>query len=201
MELYYATTNKAKVDSLKHYLSGAGATGVEVLMYPKDVHEPRLDDVEAIADMKVLEGFREIRKPVISLDAGFYIPSLNGFPKVFVNFALQTIGIEGILKLLEEKKGQERAGIFKDCLAYMENGRQAPLHFYGKDPGMITTAPRGKVQKFHWSPLAAIFIPNGYDKTLAEMTEAEYHEWRAVSPYRTSASRNFAQWAKENLSS
>ena len=38
----------------------------------------------------------------MAMDADFCIDALNGFPKAFVNFALDTIGVEGILKLMED---------------------------------------------------------------------------------------------------
>jgi len=65
--------------------------------------EPRSDDLREIAKEKVLFAYKKIRKPCIVLDFGFYIHSLNGFPKAFVNFVLETIGIEDILKLVDGK--------------------------------------------------------------------------------------------------
>jgi inosine/xanthosine triphosphate pyrophosphatase family protein len=65
--------------------------GIKVVQVPLDIPEPRSDDVEEIAKEKVRYAFNEIGKPCVALDAGFYIGSLNGFPKAFVNFALSTM--------------------------------------------------------------------------------------------------------------
>ena len=45
-----------------------------------------------------MEAYKIVKKPCISMDAGFWIDELNGFPKAFVNFSLETVGINGILK-------------------------------------------------------------------------------------------------------
>ena len=47
-----------------------------------------------------MEAYRLVNKPCIALDCGFWIDELNGFPRAFVNFALNTIGIDGMLKLM-----------------------------------------------------------------------------------------------------
>ena len=40
----------------------------------------------------------------MALDTDFRIEELNGFSRAFVNFSLDTIGINGILKLMEGKR-------------------------------------------------------------------------------------------------
>jgi len=42
-----------------------------------------------------------VGKPLIVQDSSFHIRSLNGFPGAYIKYALKTIGLEGILKLLE----------------------------------------------------------------------------------------------------
>ena len=127
------------------------------------------------------------------MDAGFYIPSLKGFPKAFVNFALGTIGVEGILKLVI---GKPRASEFRECLTYFDGNR---LKFFeSKAEGKLTKAMRGKMKGIDWSPLSLIFVPKGEKKTLAEMSEEEYNRWRAKK-YKNSWEVKFAKWALKNL--
>ena len=52
------------------------------------------------------------------MDCGFWIDELDGFPKAFVNFALDTIGIQGILKLMEGKENRDCR--FTECLSYYD---------------------------------------------------------------------------------
>src|SRR3989338_10669833 len=101
MRINYVTTNVGKVRSLERHLN---PYGIEVVHKPIDLPEPRADDVQVIAEHKARFAYEIVKEPLVVLDAGFYIDSLNGFPRAYVNSALDTIGIEGILKLVERKK-------------------------------------------------------------------------------------------------
>jgi len=185
--IYYATGNPGKVKSLAREME---RYNINVIQIGLDIPEPRSDDVQEIADKKVIYAYSKIRCPVVALDAGFYIDSLNGFPRAFVNFALDTIGLEGILKLTE---GKDRRCEFRECLAYLDNN-MTPKYFTGHVRGMLATEERGIVKKEQWSKLWMVFIPDGTDKTLAEMTQEEYNAWREISRAETSPSRQFAEW-------
>ncbi len=192
MTLYYATTNKGKIASLQRHLAPHAVTVEQV---PIDIPEPRSDDVQQIVREKVIYAYAMLRKPVVALDAGFYIPSLNGFPRAFVNFALDTVGLDGILKLVE---GKDRACEFRECLAYMGDSTQEPVYFVGKVHGTIAQQPRGTLQPHHWSKLATIFQPQGSDRTLAEWSFDEYKAWRLTSE-ESSSSHLFAVWYAQNF--
>ena len=99
-QIYLATKNKGKVNSVSSILSGYN---IEVVQAELKLPEPRTDDLREIAREKVSFAYQQIKKPCIAIDTGFYIHSLNGFPKTFVNLALETIGVEGILRLVEGK--------------------------------------------------------------------------------------------------
>lgn len=186
MKLYYATSNVGKVRSLQRYFNN---TGVDVCPLGIELPEPRSDDLQEIAHSKVVHAYGHVRSPVVALDAGFFIPSLNGFPKAFVNFALDTIGLEGILKLAE---GKDRSCEFRDCLAYLDGECDSPMYFISITKGNLSSGIRGAKKEYHWSVLSSIFMPEGSDKTLAEMTEDEFKLWNASK--RMSSSKSFAEW-------
>lgn len=50
-----------------------------------------------------------------------FIHELNGFPRAYVNHALDTIGIEGILKLM--KGVANRYCEFRSCLAFYDGDK------------------------------------------------------------------------------
>ena len=83
---------------------------------------------EELEDVK--QAYDLVKRPCIALDTDFRIDELNGFPRAFVNFSLDTIGIDGILKLMEGKKNRKCA--FNECLAYYD-GKEIH-YFYGKHP-------------------------------------------------------------------
>ena len=163
-EIYFVTSNKGKVESAKRELNG-----INVKMFDYDLIEPRSDDVKEIAEYKVKEAYEALKKPCMALDAGFFIEELNGFPRAFVHFALDTLGIEGILKQMDGV--ENRSCFFKECLAYYDGENM--LYFYGNNEGTLATSIRGNDTDKKWSDLWYIFIPYGYDKTLAEMTDEE----------------------------
>ena len=186
-QIYFATTNKGKVNSVSNALS---KYGIEVVHYPLELPEPRSDNLREIAKQKVLFAYEKIGKPCVALDSGFYVHSLNGFPKAFVNFALETIGIEGILKLVD---GKPRDCEFRNCLAYLDETLSEPAYFESNVDGLLSDFPRGEMRDYYWSKLFLVFVPRSANKTLAEMTFDEYQEWRNQR-YKDSFATKFAEW-------
>ena len=94
-DIIFVTHNKGKIAAAKRELED-----VNLKVFEYELEEPRSDDIKYISKYKVMEAYKLVNKPCISLDCGFWIDELNGFPKAFVNFALDSIGINGILKLM-----------------------------------------------------------------------------------------------------
>ena len=163
-EIVFVTHNKGKIASASKQLEG-----VNFKVFEYDLEEPRSDDIKYISKYKVMEAYKLVNKPCISLDSGFWIDELNGFPRAFVNFALDTIGITGILKLMEGK--ENRSCRFTECLSYYD-GKE--IHqFMGEHKGKLSKEVLGNDTEQKWSELWYIFKPYGYDKTLAQMTDEE----------------------------
>jgi len=183
-EIVFVTSNKGKVASAQKHFKD-----IKLEIYNYDLIEPRTDDIREIAESKVRQAYEVVKKPCIALDAGFFIEELNGFPRAFVNFALETLGVEGILKQMENIKNRKCA--FKECLAYY-NGEHI-LYFYGNNEGTLTTERKGIDTDQKWSDLWYIFVPHNYDKTLAEMTIEERNN-RLKNKKNTSAMEEFAKY-------
>ena len=96
-EIIFVTHNKGKAKSAEKHFKN-----LKISTYEYELDEPRSDDIKLIATAKVKEAYEVVKKPCMAMDTDFYIDELNGFPKAFVNFALDTFGIDGILKLMEE---------------------------------------------------------------------------------------------------
>ena len=186
-EVVFVTHNKGKIAFANKQLDG-----VNFKVFEYDLEEPRSDDINYISKYKVMEAFKLVNKPCISLDCGFWIDALDGFPRAFVNFALDTIGIDGILKLMQGKKNRNCS--FTECLSYYDGKK---IHqFTGKDEGTLANEVLGYDTDEKWSDLWYIYKPYGYNKTLAEMTDEE----RANRiKYRSIDSMSeFAKWYKNN---
>ncbi|MBU1975708.1 MAG: hypothetical protein KKG59_04865 [Nanoarchaeota archaeon] len=188
MRISYATQNDGKLISLQRDLKQYNIVVSQVNM---DIPEPRSSDVQEIAQAKIQYAFDRLKQPIVVSDAGFYIHSLKGFPRAFVNFALETIDLEGMLTLVE---GKERTCEFRECLAYLDTSLSEPKYFIGHVPGTIAKQPRGEMQDHLWSRLGLIFIPDGADKTLGEMTGEEYTAWRSKWRDKVAAGHLFGEW-------
>lgn len=187
-EIVFVTHNKGKVKSAEKYFNN-----IKFSTYDFELDEPRSDDLKEIVTAKVKQAFEIVKKPCIAQDAGFFIDELNGFPRAFVNFSLDTIGIDGILKLMENK--ENRKCRFEECLAYYDGNEIR--YFYGKHPGNLSTKTQGMNREEKWSDLWYIFKPEHFEKTLAEMDAVEREERRKVDG-SIEALRVFAEWYKEN---
>lgn len=185
-EIIFVTHNKGKAKSAERYFNN-----IKFKTYDFELDEPRSDDIKEIATAKVNQAFKMLNKPCIALDTGFFIDELNGFPRAFVNFSLDTIGIDGILKLMQGK--ENRKCRFEECLAYHDGNK---IHyFYGKHPGNLSTKIQGINREEKWSDLWYIFKPEHFDKTLAEMDMVEREERRKIDG-SVEALRVFAEWYK-----
>lgn len=182
-EIIFVTSNKGKIASAQNELKN-----IKVLPYNAELIEPRSEDIEEIAKQKVLQAYNIVKKPCISLDAGFFIEALKGFPKTYVNHALETIGIEGILKLMKDIPN--RCCEFRACLAYYD-GKEVQF-FQSKSPGTIADSIRGYDNEKKWSELWYIFIPNKFNKTLAEFDEEDFARYGKIK--ESSCISKFGAW-------
>ena len=186
-EIVFVTHNKGKAKSAERYFSN-----LKISTFDFELDEPRSDSLQEIATAKVKQAYSIVKKPCIALDTGFFIDALKGFPKAFVNFALETIGIDGMLKLMEAK--QDRSCRFEECLAYYDGNEMR--YFYGMSPGNLSQEIRGLDRDEKWSDLWYIFKPKGFDITLAEM-DATQREARRTIDGSYSALEKFAEWYKQ----
>lgn len=182
-EIVFVTTNKGKIASAQKYLKG-----VTLIPYNAELIEPRSDDIKEIAKQKVLQAYKIVNKPCIALDSGFFIDQLNGFPRAYVNYALETIGLDGILKLMEGKTN--RSCHFRACVAFYDGER---LEFFeDRSPGIIAEAKKVVESEKKWSELWYIFIPDGFAKTLGEFSEEDMKKYDRVK--ESSSIYKFGQW-------
>lgn len=183
-EIVFVTHNKGKIATAEKYLKNTN-----VSIFEHELDEIRSDSVEEIAKHKVLEAYEVTHKPCMAMDSGFFIEGLNGFPRTFVNFALETVKIDGILKLMQGV--ENRNCKFLECLAYYD-GKEIK-YFYGESKGTLSDEICGADRDIKWSDLWYIFKPLGFDKTLAEMTDEERITRRNIDK-STSSLEGFAKW-------
>lgn len=183
MEITFVTTNARKVQSLQRAIE---RTGTVVRQIRRDFFEPQVSDIREIATHKAMAAFSEFKAPLLVQDAGFFLDATPGFPGAFVKFVKTTIGTAGLLKLVE---GHTRTCAFRECLVYHDGHT---LHYFESTiPGYLADRPRG-IHVSDPAELWTIFIPEGLEKTLSEMTDDELAQWRIRRPKNWSDL--FAEW-------
>ncbi len=185
-EIVFVTSNSGKIASAQKSLND-----IKVIPYNAELIEPRSDDIREIAKEKVKQAYEYVEKPCIALDSGFFIEEWNGFPRAYVNPALETLGLKGILKLMENI--ENRKCEFRQCLAYYDGEDMA--FFESVSPGYISEEIIGGDNNKKWSELWYIFKPLNFKKTLAEFDEEDFAKYRKVS--EPSSISKFGKWFNE----
>ena len=187
-KITFVTSNKGKVATAHQYLA---ELNIELKTYMHELIEPQADDIDEIAKSKVIQAYELVNHPCIAQDSGFYVEALNGFPKAYTKFALDTIGIKGILKLMEGV--ENRACMFKECLAYYDG--TSLEYFYSFYEGRLSEKALGTDNPEKWSDLWYLFIPDHSidGRTLAQLSPDETRERRrSINP----SIKQFANWYK-----
>lgn len=139
--------------------------------------EIQADDVEEVAIYSAKWASEKLKCNVLKNDSGLFVESLNGFPGVYTHYADDTIGEDGLLKLMEGV--ENRKAYFKEVLAYVEYGKE-PITFVGITPGTIAKEKSGT---YGWS-WDFIFIPEGETKTLGCFPDDERWDFWSLDSYK-----------------
>ncbi len=125
-------------------------------------------DVETAVNHKVREAYLKLDKPVLVEDSGLVFLAWNGLPGALVKWFEQTVGLEGMARMLDPFPNREAIA---QCFVGLGDGAQFIIG-KGEVRGTIAESPRGK-NGFGWDTL---FIPEGHDRTFAEMSAEEKNE-------------------------
>jgi len=184
--IYFVSGNIHKFFEVRQVLA---EFNISSAMLKIKVSEIQDDDIENIAKAGAREAAKTSSLPVIIEDAGLFIEALNGFPGPYSKFVYNTIGLNGILRLLDNE--QKRAAYFKAVVAFCSLKGTVET-FSGIVEGRIANEIRG-TSGFGFDP---IFEPKGKSgKTFGEMS---IEEKNSIS-HRSQALRKFAMWYKKNL--
>jgi non-canonical purine NTP pyrophosphatase (RdgB/HAM1 family) len=128
-----------------------------------DLEEIQSIEVKEVAEHKARQAYEILKEPVIVEDTGLYFEELKGLPGALVKFFVKKLTLDQICFLVKENRSAKAV----TCIAYFD-GKELKT-FIGETEGKIALKPRGN-NGFGWD---AIFIPEGYDRTFAELTDEE----------------------------
>ncbi len=149
--LYFVTSNVHKFMEVKEIVSQYNLKVKHIRESYPEVQADSIEDVMKYAAKWLAERYK--LRPLVAEDAGLFIRSLKGFPGVYSAFVYRTIGIEGILHLMNKIK--DRYALFKSVVALI--GDSEVRLFVGKTEGYITRRPKGAGWGFD-----PIFSPKGW---------------------------------------
>lgn len=155
----FATTNEGKLKEAQEILN------IPIESIKLEVDEIQtLDPIECV-EKKAIAAFQIAKKPILVEDTCLFFDAWNGLPGVFINFFMKTLDNEGMLTLLQQEKNRKAIAQTNYCFFDGKN----KITTSGIIKGEISKTQKG-ANGFGWD---TIFIPDGSDKTYAEMTNSE----------------------------
>lgn len=107
---------------------------------------------------------------VLADDSGLVVPALNGAPGIFsARFSAEGTDGANRKKLLSELSGKSDRSAYFLCTAVLIFPDRTVIAAEGRCYGKIIETERGN-NGFGYDP---VFVPDGFDKTLAELSEEE----------------------------
>ena len=175
MDLLIGTSNPGKLREISAYLSGLDLhflslrdVGLESL----DIEEP-FETFEANAEHKARAYAEASGLAALADDTGLVVDALGGRPGVYSARYASGVDQNRYLKLLGELEGvpdERRTARFVCAMAFVDPQTGAVETRRGKVEGRIAQAPSSGTEGFGYD---AVFIPDGYSLTLAEIPLAE----------------------------
>lgn len=189
--IIFATNNQNKVEEVRAVLGGnftiltLKEAGILI-----DIPEPH-DTLEANATEKSRTIFNLTNKNCFSEDTGLEVEALNGEPGVkSARYAGETRSFDdNIEKLLRNLNGaNNKAARFRTVISLIIDGEE--YFFEGVCAGKIINERKGN-NGFGYDP---VFVPDGTDKTFAEMTMDEKNKFS----HRKKAMEKLIQFLNNN---
>ena len=190
-KMVFASHNKGKIAEIKEMLA---PYGIEVL----SANDLNLQDVEETgttflenAKLKAFAAAKEANLPALADDSGLCVDALDGRPGVYsARYAPNRDFDKAMDMLLIEmaESGKDTRKAHFSCVLVLANPDGTCSSFEGRVDGTIAKEKSGYTG-FGFDPL---FVPDGYDKTFAEMGTEEKgkisHRGRAFAKFIASLS-------------
>lgn len=172
-KIVFATTNAGKIAEASQIL------GIEVVPCGLEIPEIQSLDPQKVALQKARDYYAGLHTALLVEDVSLTFTALNGLPGPYINDFSKALGNLGLIELLNNAPDRTATAI--TTLVYCDSAGK-PSVFQGTINGSISTEERG-TNGFGWDP---IFIPEGHDKTFAEMdnTEKNTLSMRAIALHK-----------------
>lgn len=193
-EIIIATKNNGKAKEFRDFFSVYGIQATSLLDLTKDI--PDIEETGTTfsenAALKAEQISELLEVPVLADDSGLEINALNGEPGIYsARYAGEPkndqANIDMVLAKLSDVPKERRTARFVCVLAVATPGKETIFH-KGTCEGIIATTQKGN-NGFGYDP---IFIPNGAQKTMAELLPSE----KSQISHRKNAIIKLDDWIK-----
>ncbi|MCL4391453.1 hypothetical protein M1112_02035 [Candidatus Parvarchaeota archaeon] len=194
MEITFVSSSRAK---RKVISKRAIENGLNINLANLELYEEQSMDVSKVAISKAMYAHSILKKPVFVDDRGLRIAALNNFPGALLKFAINTLGAEGIVKLMEKRN--DRTAVFETAVAFMSSDLKKPIVFKSLEKGYIFKDVRkGKLRG--WTDIIRVFSsPSFPNKALSEMDDKEWEEYQKELSKNDHITRFFSWIKKQNI--
>ena len=172
-DIVFITGNQHKADYLASWL------GIPVPHQKLDVDELQSLDLRKVVEHKVRQAYGIIKKPVLVEDVALTFTAMGRLPGTLIKWFLEELGVEGVCRLANTYDDKR---VTASIMYALYDGRKLEV-FEAQKTGRIAPEPRG--ESFGWN---SIFIPDGSEKTYAEMSDDEVkpfsHRYAAIEKLR-----------------
>ena len=181
--IWFLTGNKGKVNEASKYLLPLGYEVRQLEVNSDAIIEPQLDNLNDVAMSKIeqailhLPGGVDSQDMLMVEDAGLFIDSLGGFPGVYSSYVHETLGCEGIIRLLSHLQTEDsvrlaklRSAEFRAVAVLWEQGNI----FVGS--GTCTGYIGQKIVEENGFGYDPIFVPFDLDSNGKSLSAGEYGE-------------------------
>lgn len=160
MDVTFVTSNSGKVAEVRRIFA---EFGIRVRWSRRSLPEPQAARLEDVVHAKLAAAADGPARAVVVDDSGLFVDALDGFPGVYSRYVLDTVGLDGILRLA---RGRDRNARFR-AVAGFRRGR-TEIVTRGEVAGSLSRSIRGS-NGFGYDP---IFVPRGERKTFGELDPA-----------------------------
>lgn len=163
MIVTFITSNKDKAEHLANNL------GLRIEHRNLDITEIQSLSLEEIVKDKAQKAYEIIKSPVLVEDASLKYTAFGNLPGPLIKWFHKELGNSGLCRIINHYKKDRTA--LSEVLFCLYDGKEFKL-FAGSKAGRIAAYPRGEMG-YGWD---AVFIPDGSNKTRAEMDDDERFE-------------------------
>lgn len=158
-DFVFISSNQHKVDYLTKWL------GIPVDHKKVDLDELQSLDLRLVTEHKARQAYKLVERPVLVEDIALTFDAMGRLPGTLIKWFLEELQPSGLCRLAD---GLEHRRAHATIMYALFDGHE--LHFFEHTVhGAIAPEPRGEYG-FGWN---SAFIPEGANKTYAEMTDDE----------------------------